>query len=214
MEGWKGGNMKVGKIIYNIISTFILIVVIALAILLVLVRLVGYTPYAVLSGSMEPLYSVGSTVYVKSVEAEDIEVGDVITFTMADGSTVVTHEVVEIDEEMGQYYTKGLANDTQDGAPTTIDHIIGEVHFGIPYLGYISSYITTPPWIYIIICLALIWILLLYMVETWEDEKHENPEGRAENERAVRKNVRRRGPRAHRKNGRNRQTRHRRSSHE
>lgn len=197
--------MKVGKIIYNIISTFILIVIIVLAILLVLVRLVGYTPYAVLSGSMEPLYSVGSTVYVKSVEAEDIEVGDVITFTMADGSTVVTHQVVEIEEEQGYYYTQGLANDTQDGAPTTIDHIIGEVHFGIPYLGYIASYITSPPWIYIIICGALIWILMLYMIETWEQARIE--EAHSENERPVRKNVRRRGPRKH-KQHRQRRRRH------
>lgn len=206
--------MKLLKSIYSIASTIILIVVVLLAILLVGTRAFGYMPYAVLSGSMEPMYSVGSTVYVKSVDAEDIEVGDVITFTMADGSTVVTHQVVEIEEEEGYYYTQGLANDTQDGTPTTIDHIIGKVCFGIPYIGYIASYIATPPWIYIIVCLALIWILLLYMVETWEDEKYKNPEEQAENERAVRKNVRRRGPRTHRKNGRNRQTRRRRSSHE
>lgn len=194
--------MKIGKRIYSIISSMLLIFIVVLVILLVGIKAFGYTPYAVLSGSMEPLYSVGSTVYVKSVEAEDIEVGDVITFTMADGSTVVTHQVVEIEEEQGYYYTQGLANDVQDGAPTTIDHIIGKVHFGIPYLGYIASYITSPPWIYIIICGALIWALILYMVEIWEQACIE--EAHSKDERSVRKNVRKRELRKHKQQRRGR----------
>lgn len=114
---------------------------------------------------MQPLYDVGSVVYVKDVSAEEIEVGDSITFYMTDGTTIVTHQVVEIDEENGYYYTQGLANDAVDGTPVTADRIIGKVYFGIPYLGYISSYVTSPPWIYIIIAGMLVWMIIVYMVD-------------------------------------------------
>lgn len=167
--------MKIGKFIYNVISALILLIFVGLAVLLVGVKLVGFTPYAVLSSSMSPLYEVGSVVYVKEVQSESISVGDTITFYMADSTTVVTHQVVEIDEENGYYYTQGLANDTADGTPVTIDRIIGKVYFGVPYLGYISDYVTSPPWIYIIIAGMLIWIIIVYMVDiTVKDKKEQH----------------------------------------
>ncbi|MFI3326883.1 MAG: hypothetical protein R3Y35_12045, partial [Clostridia bacterium] len=82
-------------------------------------------------------------------------------------------QVVEIDEENGYYYTQGLANDTIDGTPVTIDRIIGKVYFGVPYLGYISNYVTSPPWIYIIIAGMLIWIIIVYMVDIMIKDKKE-----------------------------------------
>ncbi|MFI3326876.1 MAG: signal peptidase I, partial [Clostridia bacterium] len=141
------------------------------AVLLVGVKLVGFTPYAVLSSSMSPLYETGSVVYVKEVVADDIEVDDVITFYMVDSTTVVTHQVVEIDNENGYYYTQGLANDTADGTPVTTDRIIGKVYFGVPYLGYISDYVTSPPWIYIIIAVVLIWAIIVYMIDISKEKE-------------------------------------------
>ena len=46
--------MRAMKKIWNFFNTLIVIAVVLLAIALVGVRLVGLTPYAVLSGSMEP----------------------------------------------------------------------------------------------------------------------------------------------------------------
>ena len=43
--------------------------------------LAGYRPVVVYSGSMEPGLSVGTLAFVESVPAEEVEVGDVITFT-------------------------------------------------------------------------------------------------------------------------------------
>ena len=45
--------------LFNALSTLVVIAVVFLAVALVGVRLVGLTPYAVLSGSMEPTYHVG-----------------------------------------------------------------------------------------------------------------------------------------------------------
>ena len=69
------------------------------------VRLVGLTPYAVLSGSMEPEYPVGSLVYVKAVDPLDVEVGDAITFSLPSG-TLVTHQVYQIDAESRAFRTQ------------------------------------------------------------------------------------------------------------
>ncbi len=134
----------------------------------------GYYPYVVLSGSMEPLYQTGSMVYVEEVTAEEIEVGDVITFYMIDNATIVTHQVIEIDEINGYYYTQGLANETADGLPTTIESIIGKSSFSIPYLGFIVAYLTTPPWSYILIGLVLMWMIGVHMIDLWEKDKKEN----------------------------------------
>lgn len=175
--------MRVVKVIYNIISSILLIVVVGLVVLLVGVKLFGFTPYAVLSGSMEPLYSVGSVVYVKEVQADEIEVDDTIAFYMSDSSTVVTHQVIEIDEENGFYYTKGLANEAADGTPTTIDNIVGKVYFNIPYLGYLSSYITSPPGIYIVVAGVLIWIIIMYMVDISKEEEEPTKRKKAKRRR-------------------------------
>lgn len=191
--------MKVVKVIYEAISVFILIVVVTLVVLLIGVRLIGFTPYVVLSGSMEPKFHVGSVVYVRDVEEDEIEVGDAITYYMADGDLVVTHEVIEIDEDNGLYYTQGIANDTADGTPATMETIIGKAYFTIPYLGYVSTYVTSPPWIYIIVALVLMWIVIMYMIDISQEEDEEEKEVTAGERRqrtsGNRKNVRRRGPR-------------------
>ncbi len=84
------------KKIWNAVSTLLVVVVVALAVLLVGVRVVGLTPYAVLSGSMEPTYHVGSLIYVKSIEPQDVEVGMPLTFVVDENLTVATHRVVDI----------------------------------------------------------------------------------------------------------------------
>ena len=80
----------------SMLSTLVVIVMVALAILLVGVRAVGLTPYTVLSGSMEPTYHVGSLIYVRAIDAQDIEVGTPLTFRATGGAMVATHRVNEL----------------------------------------------------------------------------------------------------------------------
>ena len=75
--------MKTLKTIWNIITTVLVALVVVLAVLLVGVRVVGLTPYVVLSGSMEPTYHTGSLIYVKKVDPSPIEPGTPITFMMS-----------------------------------------------------------------------------------------------------------------------------------
>lgn len=89
--------MKAFRRIWSVITTIVVILIVFLAIALVGVRVIGLTPYTVLSGSMEPTYHVGSLIYVKDVEPSEVEVGDPITFVVNEDLLVATHRVVEID---------------------------------------------------------------------------------------------------------------------
>ena len=64
------------KILRKIIDIIFWIAAVLLLILLFLlggVRLFGYTPYVITSGSMIPVYPVGSVVYVNGVNPEERE---------------------------------------------------------------------------------------------------------------------------------------------
>lgn len=61
--------------VWNAATTVLVVLVVILALLLVGVRLVGFRPMCVLSGSMEPTYHTGSLIYVRPCAPEDVQVG-------------------------------------------------------------------------------------------------------------------------------------------
>lgn len=71
--------------------------------------------YTVVSGSMSPALPVGAAVYVKEKQPREIKKGEIITFF--EGETVITHRVMEIDENAQLFMTKGDANEKQDTQP-------------------------------------------------------------------------------------------------
>jgi len=143
----------------NVLSTVIMVVLLCLALPLVLPMLFGYTELAVLSGSMEPTIPVGSIVYVdKSVTGEELEEGDVVTYSLSSG-TFVTHRVLSVDDEARVMVTQGDANDAPDGEVSYAD-VVGKVKFHLPMLGYISTNIRTGKGIMAITVLVVVIILL------------------------------------------------------
>lgn len=97
--------MKAFRRIWSVITTIVVILIVFLAIALVGVRVIGLTPYTVLSGSMEPTYHVGALIYVKEVAPSEVEVGDPITFVVNEDLLVATHRVVEIDVQTSRQQT-------------------------------------------------------------------------------------------------------------
>lgn len=176
----KGDNMSstFGKI-WNVISTIIVVLVVIFAILLVGVRLFGIQVYAVVSGSMEPEYHVGSLIYVKEVSPESVEVGDVITYVLPD-ETPSTHRVVRIDEENRYFYTKGDANEIEDGAPVHFNNLIGTPVFTIPYLGYAANYIQHPPGMYVTIAAGAILLILVFAPDLFKKGKKKTADEKTE----------------------------------
>lgn len=163
------------KKICSVLSTVLVIVAVLLAVALVGVRVVGYTPYTILSGSMEPTYHVGSLIYVKKVDTSTLEAGDPITFALSE-DTIATHRIVEVvpDEEDAsviRFRTKGDANETVDGALVHYKNVLGKPVFTIPYLGYVADYIQHPPGMYTAIAAGVILLLLVFVPDMFDDEK-------------------------------------------
>ena len=166
-----------GKRIWNIAGTVLVVLVVLLAVALVGVRLVGLEPYVILSGSMEPVYPVGSLVYVQRVDADRIAVGDPIAFVMNEDLVVAIHRVIGVDAAAQQFETKGDANDAADAAPVHFNNLIGKPVLCIPKLGYVSDYLTNPPGMYIGGAAALV-LLLLMFVPDWIRKFDEKDSGK------------------------------------
>lgn len=151
------------KKVWNVCTTVLVILAVALAALLAGVRLLGLTPYCVLSGSMEPAYPTGALIYVRRCDAADVQVGDAITFVLNEDLELATHRVVAIDAGQRQFITQGDANETLDGAPVLFENLVGKPVFAIPYLGYVSHWIAHPPGLYLTIAFAAALTLLLFL---------------------------------------------------
>jgi len=162
-------NSRVLKVTGNL-----LIGLITLACLPVAVpKLLGIQTYNVISGSMEPSISVGSIVYVKNAEFNELAEGDVIAFES--GASVVTHRITSIDSQSKLITTKGDANDTEDFVPVAYVNVIGRVVAHVPFLGYIASWLSEITGKVIAVMLLIIGLLLSNAGDKSQDkEKTEN----------------------------------------
>lgn len=149
------------KRVWNAVTTVLVGLMVILAALLWGFWLLGYEVLVVQSGSMEPNYHVGSLVYVKPVDASELETGDVITFELG-GGVRGTHRIIEVLDNNGSpsFRTKGDSNDHADYAPVLSEDIVGEVKFTIPYFGFLITYIQQPPGTYVTISIVAVLLLL------------------------------------------------------
>lgn len=162
--------VKVVTRICNFLSVLMILAVVAAGAVMIVPKIMGNDIYAVMSGSMEPYYHVGSLVVVdKHVNPEEIQVGDPITFHLENGS-VATHRVTGIDGEAREFTTKGDANEDQDMAPVSFDNLIGKAGRSFPLLGYIPLYMRTPRGMFSIGAYVIVFILLQIIPEIIKPE--------------------------------------------
>lgn len=159
------------KKIWNISTTIFVMLFVFCAIFLLGSRLLGFQIFHVVSGSMEPTYSVGDLIYVKQVPISDIQVGTPITYVLNEDLVVATHRVIVIDEENQRFYTKGDVNDTADKEPVHFNNVIGVPQFRIPLLGYVSNYIQTEPGIYVTVGVGVVLIMVVFLPDIFRKVK-------------------------------------------
>lgn len=128
--------------ILKIIGMILLLIVLALSLPFAVPRLMGYQLFEVTSQSMKPDIPKGSLIFVKSIDSDEVFEDDVITF-YADGSKskVVTHRVMEVNEEEEYFVTKGDANETEDADSVAYDQLIGKVAFTIPNGAAVAGFV-------------------------------------------------------------------------
>ena len=166
------------KKIWDAVTTVLVVLVVVFAVFLMGSRLMGLQVFNVISGSMEPTYSVGDLLYVKTVDPDSVKVGDPITFVLNEDLVVATHRVVKIDSENRQFTTKGDANENEDAAPVHFNNLVGVPVFAIPLLGYVSAYIQSPPGMYVAIGLGVVLLVAVFLPDmlTKKNKKEENKE--------------------------------------
>lgn len=159
--------MVILKKIINVFAN-ISYVLIAIYGVLVIPKVFGITPVVVLSGSMEPTYSVGDLLYYKKVDRE-LEVGDVITYRLDDA--LVTHRIVDI--QGSEYITQGDANEARDLNPVLQDSIVGIPVFSLPMIGYYIYFVNNNLYLVGIVVVILLSEFLLSNIKTFDIDKNE-----------------------------------------
>ncbi len=190
------------KRILSGIGTGLVVIIVGIVVVFGIASLVAPTTYGVkvifnhavlvvLTDSMEPAYPVGSAVFVETVKAEDIKVGDDLTFYYDQLGMTITHRVSNIDNNNGIYtFTLHGINthSTQCGSEdnpqdctdqtqvVTYDKVVGKVVGSSLAFGKFYSFMTTP-WGLVIVLLIpggyLIFVSIQTIVKTLKEKDDE-----------------------------------------
>ena len=124
----------------------------------------GYSPMIVLTDSMLPEISSGDLIIAEKIDPKDVKVGDVISFfdPAGNGSSVVTHRVIEIVEENGEtkWRTRGDNNNTEDKKLVPFENLVG-IWRGTRFAGAgnVAMFLQTTPGL--IVCVVCPVVLLV-----------------------------------------------------
>ena len=153
------------------VEYFGMVVVILLMVAAALVFLAphfGWRVDAVSSGSMEPELKTGGVVITRPVEAEDLKVGDIITFNSPLSDELTSHRVIAAEDGSSLHFqTKGDANEDADPFILPAENVVGEVCFHLPYFGYAAQFVKTPLGLLLTLCLPGLVIVVLEMRKIW-----------------------------------------------
>lgn len=177
------------KLINNIIYVILFLIVASILFVVILQRasnntvaLGGVRIFNIISESMVPKYNIGDVLVVKSVEPQNIKVGDDIAYIGQESTfnqKIVTHQVIKIDYENGEYifHTKGIANTLEDPLVRQ-NQVFGKVVYKIWILSFISKMLSN---VYVVffgifvpMVVLIFWTILklkgLVEVEEYEEE--------------------------------------------
>jgi signal peptidase len=128
----------------------------------------GFGLAEVLSDSMYPTIKTGDVIMV--VPQDEYKVGDIVAFE--DGSMIVTHRIIEENED-GTFVTKGdYIGNSKDDMPLQEKYIIGKVVKNFAGLGPFVSIMQSP----LIIMLSILIIAMLLYLSTKKEKEQDQAE--------------------------------------
>lgn len=135
----------------------------------------GKFPMIVLTDSMYPEIESGDLIICNTARAEEIAEGDVISFydPMGNGTSVVTHRVLEIVKEDGKisFRTKGDNNNTEDQTLVPGDSLIGIYQIRIPKVGHVAMFMQTTTGLMVCVVLPIVLLVGYDMLRRRKYEK-------------------------------------------
>jgi signal peptidase I len=145
----------------------------------------------VLSGSMTPLMLPGDVVIAKSVDPNELTVGDILTFRDPAGkhNIYVTHRIIALKEDKELIFkTKGDANNAEDDFNVTASKAVGKLVFVIPFVGYLPEIAKNKNIFFFMVILPA---SLIIISEMWNIVLYSNPHRARKVERERKKTMKR-----------------------
>lgn len=173
--------MKKGlKILLKIVKVIIWIVVILLVAITLVQRLsnnkmtlANYSIYTIVTESMVPKYNVKDIILAKKVNTDILEIGDDVVYIGKEGTfdkKIVTHQIINIENNAKIFHTKGISNSIED-PPITSDQIYGKVICKLPILSFLSKIVNNQYGFYFIIIIPTVILIFQVVMDTLESRK-------------------------------------------
>ena len=145
--------MKKNEVVKYYFHSILKALAFALLLTLLLGYLFGYKAILVNGWSAQPDIKYQSLIITTKVKAEDLKVGDYITFTMT-GQSYITHQIISIDLEndvivcADNQYNQETGEYEHGGTQTFgYKNVVGKVIFSSYLLGKTAFTIRENPWI-------------------------------------------------------------------
>ncbi len=123
----------------------------------------GKFPLIVLTDSMREEIKGGDLILCDVIDAEDVKMNDIVSFfdPEGNGTSIVTHRVIEILEEDGELFfrTKGDNNNVEDKTLVPADNLVGIYRMRIPGVGNVAMFMQSTAGL--IVCVIVPIILLV-----------------------------------------------------
>jgi signal peptidase len=137
----------------------------------------GFQGLSIQTNSMEPLISIGDYVVVKEIDANELEVQDIIAFNVdinANGTEeIVVHYVDEIITENGElsFKTKAEIADVQDTWTISADDVVGVYTFQVNNIGAVMNFLSTPIGkLIVIVDVIALYLIINYVFKSEQEE--------------------------------------------
>lgn len=148
------------------------------AVLAVGPRFLPYQVLPVLSGSMEPAIPTGSLAVVVTVRAEELAVGDVITFHHPQAArTYVTHRIVRIEGTGADrtFITRGDANALEDPWQVKASGSGWRYAFGVPFIGMLIIAFAASPLRTALFAVPIVALGVMALLDIWRPQRRDIP---------------------------------------
>ena len=161
---------------FTVISVILVILSLSFLLFTLIIRsddgvsLFGYRLYRITTGSMEPTLKAGTVIIIHTTEADELKLGDIISFRSSDPDIygkVNTHRIyaIENDGKRKIFTTIGDAHLSVDKYKVDEKNVIGKVVFSSVKMGKILGFLSDKKVSFFLTVFPLFIIVIIYFIE-------------------------------------------------
>jgi len=138
----------------------------------------GYRMFTIVTGSMEPEYTVGDVILVEETKYDDLKLKDVITYeSKATGTEgmIVTHRIIDMNKATKELQTRGDANDADDPVIKG-EQVLGKVVHKFFLISLLTKLIRNKVGFYFLVFVPLVLVIFLEIADAVTQPKEDEDE--------------------------------------